>query len=396
MAKQKLTPDVVVRIEKSGNRYNAWDTDGVKRTSEITSGCRKNAYNGGYLLGRFPANTNSGFSWRKVSDTLTGVETSSNNVETASVDVPSEHAEVLSFIHGSYSLKPKGLMMSELKWKYLIRSAVRGKNIMMTGPAGCGKTMAAKSVVNSLDRADFYFNLGATQDPRSTLIGNTYFDTTKGTYFSKSLFVEAIQTPNAVILLDELSRAHPDAWNILMTVLDYGQRYLRLDEQSGSDTIKVADGVTFVATANIGNEYTSTRVMDKALMDRFTIVEMDVLSEADENELLTYMFPNVDSSVLTSVAKIANLTRVESNSETARITSGISTRTTVELCGLLYDGFSLEEASEVSIYPQYDDTGGVDSERTFVKQIVQKFCDDGSSDDLFNEEEMAEAEADLS
>ena len=45
MAKQKLTPDVVVRIEKSGNRFNAWDTDGNKRTSEITSGCRKNAYN---------------------------------------------------------------------------------------------------------------------------------------------------------------------------------------------------------------------------------------------------------------------------------------------------------------------------------------------------------------
>ena len=158
----------------------------------------------------------------------------------------------------------------------------------------------------------------------------------------------------------------------------------------------MADGVTFVATANIGNEYTSTRVMDKALMDRFTIVEMDVLTESDENELLTYMFPNVDSSVITSVAKIANLTRVESNSETARITSGISTRTTVELCGLLFDGFSLEESAEVSIYPQYDDTGGVDSERTFVKQIVQKFCDDGSSDDLFNEEEMAEAEEDLS
>jgi len=396
MAKQKLTPDVIVRIEKSGNRYNAWDTDGVKRTSEITSGCRKNAYNGNYLLGRFPSTASkSGFSWRKVSDTIMS-EISSPVEETSSVDVPSEHAEVLNFIHGSYSLKPKGLMMSELKWKYLIRSAVRGKNIMMTGPAGCGKTMAAKSVVNSLDRPDFYFNLGATQDPRSTLIGNTHFDTTKGTYFSKSLFVEAIQTPNAVILLDELSRAHPDAWNILMTVLDYGQRYLRLDEQSGSDTIKVADGVTFVATANIGNEYTSTRVMDKALMDRFTIVEMDVLSEADENSLLNYMFPNVDSVVLGNVAKIANLTRVESSSDTARITSGISTRTTVELCGLLYDGFSLKEAAEVSIYPQYDSTGGVDSERTFVKQIVQKFCDDGSSDDLFNEEEMATADEDVS
>ena len=391
MNKQNNTPDVIVRIEKSGNRYNAWDTDGVKRTSEITSGCRKNAFNGGYLLGRFPSTASkSGFAWRKVSDGM--IENTPAPVnDNTSVEVPTDHAEILNFIHNSYGLTPKMLMMSELKWKYLVRSGVRGKNIMMTGPAGCGKTMAAKSLVNSLDRPDFYFNLGATQDPRSTLIGNTHFDSKKGTYFSQSLFVEAIQTPNAVILLDELSRAHPDAWNILMTVLDYGQRYLRLDESNGSDTIKVADGVTFVATANIGNEYTSTRVMDKALLDRFTIVEMDLLNEADENSLLQMMFPSVDTNTISNVAKIATLTRTESGSETARLTSGISTRTTVELCGLLYDGFSLEESAEVSIYPQYDSTGGVDSERTFVKQIVQKFCDDGSSDDLFNEEEMAEA-----
>jgi len=386
MGKVINTPDAVVKIEKSGNRFNAWDTDGVKRTSEITTGARRKAFEGDYLLGRF-TNKAGKFYWKRWDGEIA---TPANNV--SSVDVPTDHAEVLNFIHSSYSLKPTGLMMTELKWKYLIRSAVRGKNIMMTGPAGCGKTMAAKAVVNSLDRPDFYFNLGATQDPRGTLIGNTHFEKNKGTYFSESLFVQAIQTPGAVILLDELSRAHPDAWNILMTVLDYGQRYLRLDEANDQATVKVADGVTFVATANIGNEYTSTRVMDKALMDRFTIVEMDVLNEEDENSLLNYMFPNVDSVLLSNVAKIATLTRTESNSDTARITSGISTRTTVELCGLLYDGFSLVEAAEVSIYPQYDNTGGVDSERTFVKQIVQKFCDDGSSDDLFNEEEMANAE----
>jgi len=389
MSKQVSTPTDVVRCEWSGNRANAWDTNGVKRTSEITVGARQKAADGGYMLGRFQMK-NGKFQWRRYD----GEVSTPNTHDLPSVDVPTDHAEVLNFIHSSYGLKPKMLMMSELKWKYLVRSGVRGKNIMMTGPAGCGKTMAAKSLVNSLDRPDYYFNLGATQDPRSTLIGNTHFDSKKGTYFSESLFVKAIQTPNAVILLDELSRAHPDAWNILMTVLDYGQRYLRLDEASGVDTIKVADGVTFVATANIGNEYTSTRVMDKALMDRFTIVEMDVLNEEDETSLLNMMFPSVDSVVLSSVAKIATLTRTESSSDTARITSGISTRTTVELAGLLFDGFTLEESAEVSIYPQYDNTGGVDSERTFVKQIVQKFCDDGSSDDLFNEEEMAEATED--
>ena len=37
----------VVRVEKSGNRYNAWGADGTKYTSEITTGARKNAFNKG-------------------------------------------------------------------------------------------------------------------------------------------------------------------------------------------------------------------------------------------------------------------------------------------------------------------------------------------------------------
>ncbi len=378
--------NIVVKVEKSGNRFNAWDSDGNKYTSQITTGARKRAYNNGMALEQRVNKAGKTYWWSVPMSVFE--QSSTPKVVVPSVDVPTDHSEVLNFIHSSYSLKPQGLVMKELKWKYLVRSAVRGKNILMTGPAGCGKTMAAKSLVNSLDRPDFYFNLGATQDPRATLIGNVHFDKKKGTYFSESLFVKAIQTPNAVILLDELSRAHPDAWNILMTVLDSGQRYLRLDESNGQETIDVAEGVTFVATANIGNEYTSTRVMDKALMDRFIIVEMDVLTDEEEFGLLQYMFPHVDNGLLQAVSEISHMTRQESRSDAGKLTTGISTRTSVEVAGLLFDGFGLDEAAEVTIYPQYSDDGGTDSERTFIKQLVQKYVNDGSSDDLFNNDEI--------
>ena len=388
-------PGVVVKIVKSGNRYNAVDADGIKYTSYIRTGTRKGAFMSDKALECRERKDGSGrIYWWKVPMEKFGAVSHVPNAP-SEVEVPSGHQEVVDFISNSYSLKPTGLVMKELKWKYLIRSAVRGKNIMMTGQAGCGKTMAAKSLVNALDRPDFYFNLGATQDPRASLIGNVHFDKGKGTYFSESLFVKAIQTENAVILLDELTRAHPDAWNILMTVLDQGQRYLRLDEADGQNTIKVADGVTFIATANIGNEYTATRQLDKALMDRFTIIEMDVLTDEEEFGLLKYMFPTVEESELKNISDITHLTRVEAGTDNPRITSGVSTRTSVEIAGLLFDGFSLIEAADITIYPQYDATGGVDSERTFVKQIVQKFVSDGSDEELFTDHEI-DGDSDMS
>ena len=388
MARLKGKPGTVVKVVKSGNRFNAFDANGDKFTSYIGTGSRKKAYAAGNALECREGKTGKVYWWQVSMDKFDA--TSNIPVADSNVEVPEGHDEIVDFINNSYGLKPKGLIMSELKWKYLVRSAVRGKNIMMTGQAGCGKTLAAKSIINALDRPEFYFNLGATQDPRSTLIGNVHYDKAKGTYFSESLFVKAIQTPNAIILLDELTRAHPDAWNILMTVLDYGQRYLRLDEADGQATVKVADGVTFVATANIGNEYTATRQLDKALHDRFTVIEVDLLDEEEEYGLLKYMFPTVDSDSLNNVAKITSLTRVEALSENARIASGVSTRTSVEIAGLLFDGFSLLEAANITIYPQYDATGGVDSERTFVKQIVQKFISDGTGDELFTDHDMDE------
>jgi MoxR-like ATPase len=294
--------------------------------------------------------------------------------------LPTRHEAIVEFVKDCVKLRPKDLIMGDLKWKYLVRSVLRGKNTLLLGDTGSGKTLAVHSVVKALDKEDKFtpFNLGAMQDPRSALIGNTHFRKDTGTIFSESDFIRAIRTPGAVILLDEVSRCHPDGWNILLSVLDPLQRYVRLDEKEGSEIVRVAPGVAFVGTANVGVEYTSTRTMDAALINRFTVkIESDYLTKAQETDLLVMKFPGADKKTLEHIAEITVHTRVQSKADGAKVTTGLSTRLAVEMAELAFDGFDLEEIAETIIYPNFSPEGGNESERTYIKQLVQKFVTPG-------------------
>lgn len=377
----------IYRIQKNGNRFVMVNTnDEVVGTQGVNTGARKRAYEEENALRVYITKTGRK-QYRQVPMEQFNMLVAPLSTESGikPVEDSGTREDVQSFIHTtSLQLKPRELVISDLKWRYLVRSAVRGKNIMMLGHAGSGKTMAAKALAKALDRPGFTFNLGSTQDPRATLIGNTQFSNDKGTFFAKSAFVSAITTPNSIILLDEITRAHPDAWNILMPVLDQGQRILRLDEAEGSPTVKVADGVTFIATANVGTEYTSTRILDRAIMDRFVTIEMDLLTGEEEFDLLKFMFPDVDTHDLNALAEIANHTRIQVQSEDPKVSSIVSTRATVEAASLLYDGFSLVEASEITILPVFSNDGGVDSERTYMKQLLQKYVRTTVEDELYD------------
>ncbi len=343
-------------------------------TSEITYMTLSKAFKAGAWL------ENSSGKWRQIEPGKDAVASKAG----ASKKTPQneENAPVLQFLATCVEKRPESIFCADLTWKFLCRSVMRGRNILLTGPTGCGKSQTAFAVAKGLDREVFYVNLGATQDPRGALIGNTHFSKDTGTFFNESAFTKAIQTPNTVILLDELSRAHPEAWNILMTVLDPNQRYLRLDEAVNTPTIKVADGVSFIGTANIGSEYTAVRVMDRALLDRFVIAEIPFLEPKEEMQLVKSLFPSIDKELNTAITEIAAATRAEVKSDGGRVSTPISTRSVVEMAGLVCDGFTLEECAEVSIYPLYSQDGGMQSERTYIKQLVQKYCNDGTASNL--------------
>ena len=81
------------------------------------------------------------------------------------------------------------------------------------------------------------------------------------------------------------------------------------------------------------------------------------------------------------------MTRSELMSDSPKLTNALSTRTAVEIGSLLYDGFTLSEAAEIAVYPMFDQSGGAESERVYMKQYVQKFLGETPQDEnLFNVE----------
>ena len=102
--------------------------------------------------------------------------------------------------------------------------------------------------------------------------------------------------------------------------------------------------------------------------------------------LVQQIFPAINKTAAENLAEIAASTRIEVRSESAKISTPISTRSVVEMAGLICDGFTLSECAEVAIYPLYSPDGGLQSERTFVKQLVQKFVSDDTDAELVDEQ----------
>lgn len=314
--------------------------------------------------------------------------------------------EIRDFLEDCYDHKPDDLWMEESTWRKLVWAVLRGENTLMTGPTGFGKTKAATDVARAFDRPFYKFPLGQSQDPQLTFLGTREAEDGTTT-FSDSEFVEAIQTPNAVVLLDELSRATPDGWNILMAPLDPDKRYLRIDASRDGRQIDVHPTVTFIGTANIGVNYTSTRTMDLALLNRFEKIEMDIPDKTQEYNLLAgELFEDAVSNGYIKPDEIEALTRIAEDTREAcwgegaqtELTKAVSTRDLCQCCKMLRDGLGIWEVVRTRIFTIYPDEGGSNNPRSFVERLSEgylpaeeeSFRSNGNKEDLFDDDMLDE------
>ena len=282
---------------------------------------------------------------------VTGGSSSTKKTTKKSAPKPASLIDKLMKTKALAPPKPEeGFFVDKDVWYYLLRNLALNKNTMLIGPTGTGKTELISHLCKVAERDMNVLDMGAMQDPISGLLGVHRLEGDESV-FDQSAFTQYVQEDN-VIVLDEISRAPSTANNILFPCLDSRRELpLEIASSKAERSIALSEDVCFFATANLGAEYTGTQTLDRALIDRFSLVELDYMPKDIESKVLQNRVKvgKYEADMICDLAKT-----IRSMHGKGDLSTPISTRHTLEIAGLVKDGFDISKSFEFILFPMFE------------------------------------------
>jgi MoxR-like ATPase len=215
-------------------------------------------------------------------------------------------------------------------------------SVMMIGASGYGKTSVPEQKAKDWGMEFLRWNCATVRDPeeffgyRGAVDASTMTDEGE-VFFSESEFTQKVEAGNVVIALDEINRVDPYILNILFSILDHEGKATVAGHE-----ITVGDNVIFVATVNLGYQFTGTFQLDTALVNRFLAkVEVGALPQVVEEELLQYRVGVTEKQAKTIVSFMSKMRDLN---QRGKLNLDASTRVSLQISELVYSGLGFDLA----------------------------------------------------
>ena len=167
-------------------------------------------------------------------------------------------------------------------------------SFLFVGPTGCGKTETAKQLADKMGMPLLRFDMSEYQEKHAVAKfigappGYVGYEENAG-----QLITKLQETPNCILLLDEIEKAHPDVTNILLQFMDNGF-------VTGSNG-KVADGrnTILIMTSNLGARDNESNTIGFGAMNK----------EDEDDKAVKKFFAPEFRNRLDAVVKFTNLSK---------------------------------------------------------------------------------------
>jgi len=238
--------------------------------------------------------------------------------------------------------------------------------VLLVGPTGGGKTELIRWLSNKTNHSYRRIQLNGSTNIDS-FVGKWLINE-QGTYWVDGILTDAMRKGHW-LLLDELNAALPEILFVLHSLLD-NDRCLILDDK-GKEIVKMHPNFRLFAAMNPTEDYTGTKELNRALLDRFTVLKFDYPTKPNEEKIvsahsgISRTFGSVSGiPVIKRMVEFANIIRKKN--ESATIVSICSTRQLIHWAKLCQH-LDIKHAAEVSIINKCDT-----DEQTSIRDELNK------------------------